>query len=114
MTHFSDDEFTNVENMDPMLGRMLDYMRTKYGSPITITSSYRAHTGERSSAHEVDARGLWQGVDIRVSTSRSRFGLVGAALKAGFRRIGVYNRHIHLDIAEEGFAQDVIWLGQSK
>ena len=114
MTHFNDDEFTNVENMDPMLGRMLDYMRTAYGGPITITSSYRAHTDPRTSAHEIDARGLWQAVDIRVSTSRSRFGLVEAARKAGFRRIGIYDRHIHVDIAEAPFDQDVLWIGESK
>ena len=113
MTHFSDDEFDNVENMDPMLGRMLDYMRTAYGGPITITSSYRAHTDPRTSAHEIDARGIWQAVDIRVSSSRARFGLVGAALKAGFRRIGVYDKHIHVDIAEEPFGQDVMWFGVS-
>ena len=39
--------------------------------------------------------------------------IISGALLAGFRRIGVYDRHVHLDV-DEKLPQDVMWWGVSK
>jgi uncharacterized protein YcbK (DUF882 family) len=114
MKDFKDKEFVNVSQMSPKLRELLDDMRHIYGAPITVTSSYRSSgsTGKRDSAHELGPSGHWDAVDIRSDTSRNRYLLVSAAYLAGFRRIGVYDRHIHVDVAED-LDQDVMWIGVS-
>ena len=115
LKYFKPNEFSHAETIDPMLAKQLDEMRSIYNAPIYITGSYRDSTdGPRTSAHTIGSHGFWQAVDIRCSDSEGRFLLVSAAYLAGFRRIGVYDRHIHIDVAEEGFDQDVMWMGVSK
>ncbi len=111
LDHFAPEEFKHYGEMDPLLGKMLDDMRHILNGPITITGSWRRAGDKRTSAHQVNRDGFWQGVDIRCSDSGQRFLLVSAAYLAGFRRIGLYDRHLHLDVAEDGFDQDVCWLG---
>ena len=114
MRYFDEKEFIHAKTMDPMLRTMLDHMRHLYGKPIIITSSYRKASDTRTSAHQIGPNGFWQAVDIRCDASGPRFGMVSAAMLAGFRRIGVYDQHIHVDVADEGFDPDVLWIGKSK
>jgi len=102
--------------MSPLLLQMLDDARRNYGSSINITGSWRPLDGEiRTSAHQISLKGIWEAADLRCRTSRERAGLLPALLEAGFKRIGIYDRHIHVDVATEPrFDQDVIWLGVSK
>ena len=113
--NFKPSEVSNPLTMSRALLVMLDEMRRKYGHPITITGSWRPLDGEiRSSAHQMNLKGIWEAVDVRCHTSRIRAGMLEAAIKAGFTRIGIYDRHLHLDVATEPrFAQNVIWLGTS-
>lgn len=111
LKHFAPKEFKHYSEMSPELGRMLDDTRHILNDKIIITGSWRRSANERTSAHQVSSSGLWEAVDIRCSESRERFLLVSAAYLAGFRRIGLYDRHVHLDVAEENFDHDVCWLG---
>lgn len=98
-----------VDGLDPALVSRLDKARGFAGVPFIITEGLGAggsHTP--NSAHQ---RGL--AVDIRCSSSRNRMKIVASALIAGFRRIGVYDRHVHLDV-DDTLPQDVIWVGVSK
>ena len=112
--HFIPEEVLQPYIMSESLLRMLNELREEYGSPISITSSWRPSLADkRSSAHEINSIGRWEGVDIACHTSRERYYLLKAAYKVGFMRIGVYDRHIHLDVSAE-HAQDVCWVGVSK
>ena len=102
MKWFTDAE---VEGLDPELVRRLDTARGFAKVPMEITSGYRE--GDDKS----HGRGL--AVDLRCSTSYRRMRIVSGALVAGFRRIGVYDRHVHLDV-DEKLPQDVMWTGVSK
>ena len=114
MRYFENKEFIHAKTMDPMLRKMLDDMRHAYGKPIVITGSNRPPSTPRTSAHQLGSHGFWQAVDIRCDASGPRFELLSAAYLVGFRRIGIYDKHIHLDVADEGFDPDVLWLGTSK
>ncbi len=96
-----------VQGLDPVLVGMLDEARHIAGVPFVITSGYRAGD-PRPHGHRV-------GVDLRCrlreSTKRSK--MVFALRKAGFRRIGIYNKHVHADISIR-LPQDVLWWGKSK
>jgi hypothetical protein len=99
--------FSNAEvaGLDEELVRRLDEARTKAMVPFVITSAFRLG--------DPRAHGRGKAVDIRCHTSYNRMRIISGALLAGFRRIGVYDRHVHLDV-DESLPQDVMWHGVSK
>ena len=115
MTYFKDNEFVEPESVDPEFRRMLERTRQHAGIPMVISGSLRPRRGRRKSAHFKDKEGKYHGVDIKCRDSRSRYLIVNAALRVGFNRIGIYDKHIHLDNAMgKGFDQYVVWWGKSK
>jgi len=114
--YFPDHEFKKPLMVSVVLRQMLERVRADAGIPMVITGSWRARKGpKRKSAHQTNSKGEYHGVDVRVRGSRQRFLILRAALRAGFNRIGVYNMHLHLDVAKGvGFDQNVIWWGRSK
>jgi len=79
-------------------------------SVIIITSGYRceAHNkevgGKGTSSH---LKGL--AADIKCDDSGFRFPLVGALLKAGFKRIGMGKDFIHIDLDPDK-PKNMIWV----
>ena len=109
--------------MDRNFLEMLDTARGySNGTPVTITSGYR--TPERSAAiykklnkPEVKSSHLYgRAADILATTSRDRFNIVEALIKAGFNRIGISGKsgfiHVDNDCPEYGGqkSSDVIWI----
>lgn len=103
---------TEVRGLKDKLVLLLQNVRTIADVPIYVTSGLRQT--DTDSEH---ALGL--GVDISDNDdgaeigSRWRFLVLRAALAVGFRRIGIYDRHIHLGISESK-DQDVTWWGVSQ
>ena len=93
----------------PQLLEMLEEAREHAGFPFRITSGYRCEKhnkevkGVEDSAH---TKGL--AVDIAVSDSRQRYWLLIALLSAGFRRIGIAENYIHVDI-DNSKPRFVVW-----
>jgi hypothetical protein len=83
----------------------LDDARSIAGVPFVLTSAFRA--GDPRS----HGRGL--AVDIRCSDSETRWRILKGVILAGFLRIGIYDRHIHVDI-DESLPQRVAWWGRSQ
>lgn len=105
--HFKPEEFAVPAAMDYMLLFKLDQTRILYRQPMIVTSSNEPRDNE-DSAHVSG-----HAVDIRCHTSRDRYRLVDAAMRAGFARIGVYDNHIHLD-NDPSRPAPVLWVGVSK
>lgn len=119
--HFKPDEFNRPELLRPEMAIMLDDLRGEYQRPIIVSSSYRDPTtnmvvgGAQDSAHLPDPKdGLYSGVDFTLPGNRvppaDAYRLVFLALRLGFTRIGIYRKHIHLDI-EKRLPQEVLWIG---
>jgi zinc D-Ala-D-Ala carboxypeptidase len=104
-----------VAGLNPELVEALDRARGFAKQPFIITSGLRdpAHNAEAGGvSNSTHCKGL--AVDLRCEGSRSRFRMVSALILAGFRRIGVYDRHLHVDLGPEGdYPQDVMWTGVS-
>lgn len=96
----------HVAGLDEKLLEMLTELERRLNFELVITSLGRPDPP--TSAH---AR--WLAADIHVEDSRQRYWLVRSALLEGFARIGIYDRHVHLDIDHEKPSQ-VIWLGTSR
>lgn len=96
----------------------LQKARNIFGRPIIITSGGRtsghnlAIGGVSNSSHLIREDGYFCGADLRCRSDLDRFHLVNALLEAGFVRIGIYDRHIHVD-TDGTKTQNVMWWGKS-
>lgn len=100
---FAKHEFGNHgEKMTPAFLFKLDKARYIAGCQFRITSSWR----EGSHNHSGTA------VDIACGNSMDRFAIVRGLILAGFQRIGVYDKHVHADLAGDRPVK-VLWLGVS-
>jgi zinc D-Ala-D-Ala carboxypeptidase len=109
--HFTDEESFGLK--DDLMHR-LDRARDLFGFPLVITSGYRdpAHNqsagGVQDSAHTTG-----QAVDLRCADSEMQKRLCWALGAAGFHRIGVYSRHVHVDV-DASKPMPAYWTGESK
>lgn len=110
LTEFdSPDEPGSGSCMNEEILNMLDAVRKQFGKPIKINSGYRTIArnkkigGVTNSSH---LRGL--AADISCKNSKDRFFLINLLLKAGFKRIGIANSFIHVDIDKEK-TEKLIW-----
>lgn len=85
--------------------RKLQKARTIAGIPFSISSGVR-HGDPR-------AHGAGRAFDIRCSDSHSRALILFACYEAGFRRWGIYDRHVHVDDWPDG-PTPRIWTGKSR
>lgn len=73
-----------------------------FGSALIITSAYRPDPASSHSRRTA--------FDISCNSSRYRFELIRLLVTLGVNRIGVYPRHIHVDVDKQA-DQDVLWVG---
>jgi len=91
------------------LVRKLDQLREMLGKPIVINSGYRTPETNRLVGGSPTSSHLYGlAVDIKCLSSATRFSIIQNAMMLGFRRIGVANNFVHLDIDPEK-VQDVMW-----
>lgn len=110
LDHFAPSEFTAPDKMETQLLLALDETRRKAGVPIYITSSYRdGDAKSHGRGWAVDISDNLEGKDCK---SRWRYHVLKALLGSGFRRVGVYDRHIHADM-DPSLPDKVIWWGTS-
>jgi zinc D-Ala-D-Ala carboxypeptidase len=86
-------------DMTPALLSSLEALREAVGRPLSITSGFRCrrHNAEESGAKS--SRHLsGEAVDIRAYFPQEKFELVAAAIKLGFKGIGVSETFVHLDV----------------
>ncbi len=93
------------KNLKPSFKMFLELAEGLSGVQFAITSAVR--DGGPGAHGEADA------VDIACSTSRNRHHIYDGLRGAGFHRIGVYDRHIHVDRSLTRPA-NVTWLGKSQ
>ena len=113
--YFSEKEFNrctpscSLQDMNQEFMNKLDQLRELSGIPLVINSAFRSVQYEKSKGRNgTSAHVLGVAIDIRCNDSQNRFKVLEGALKLGFKRIGVANSFIHVDISKK-HAQNVIW-----
>lgn len=101
--YFKPSEFSYPEKMTYSLLVRLESARMCTRVPFHITGDWREGSLEHS-------RG--EAVDIKAHSSWTRKQIVEALLKAGFPRIGIYDRHIHAGVSLK--LPEGIWPGESQ
>lgn len=100
----------SLQDMKQTTMSKLDTAREIAGIPFVLTSTYRSPEHDRSKGRSgTGAHTLGRAVDIRCNTSKNRFLVVNALLKAGFKRIGIAKTFVHADDSE-AHDQEVLWL----
>lgn len=111
--YFSPEEFDRPEKLNPELLYKADSLRRIYGNPLYVKSDYRPR--DRRAHGDGDALDLGVAPGSAPITGRERWLFVQAALQAGFTRIGLYDRHFHVDVSRRrDLPREVIWLGKSR
>jgi len=106
-------EESEVSDLDVELVAKLDMARSKAGVPFVITSGRRTpEQNERVLGVDASAHITGKAVDLRCHDSSVRYKMVKALLDAGFNRVGIYDKHLHVDI-DDSKDQNVIWIGVS-
>jgi zinc D-Ala-D-Ala carboxypeptidase len=106
MSYFKSEEFEcpccNKVIISAFLIHLLNKIREGLGKPMIVSSGYRCKKhnkkigGADNSAH---LRGTAS--DIACDNSRDRYKIIYLAYQAGFNRIGIHEKFIHLDIDEK-------------
>jgi len=102
----------NMDKMDSKLLGMLDALRKEYGFPIVINSSYRSPDHPIEAAKEKPGEHAYgAAVDIRCVGGEATYLLVAAAIKCGFKRIGISRKSnfVHVGIGYPGAPDTTIW-----
>lgn len=90
----------------------LDRARQFAGIPFIVNSSYRSPAYEVSKGRSgSSAHCFGCAFDIKCLSSRERYLIISGAIAAGFSRIGIYPKFIHLDDSID-HDQRVIWYGK--
>lgn len=115
---FKVNEFLEPQKLRPEMIHALDALRLRFGRSLIVTSSYRAAIGTDPSAHNMAADGFYSGIDLTTQAALARankkirgsemWALCVIAQELGFRRIGIYPKHIHLDM-EPTFPSPALW-----
>jgi len=113
MSYFKESEFKcpccDKAKVSAFLIHLLNKVRNLYGKPMIVNSGFRCEKhnkavgGKPNSAH---LRGT--AADIKCTNSVDRYILVSLFFEAGFKRMGIYEDFIHVDVDEE-LPRPVLW-----
>jgi uncharacterized protein YcbK (DUF882 family) len=109
--YFDDDE---IKGLSLDLVSMLDKARNICGFAFVITSGFRTPE-ENAKAGGTEGSSHMDGVAVDLQAplgQQEREKMIWALGLVGFRRIGLYSRHIHCDLDGKK-TQNVAWFGQS-
>ena len=97
--------------MDETLLVMLDELRHRVKRPLGVNSGYRCEAKNASTPGAVKGSSHMKGlaVDLACTDSELRCSIVKEAFGLGFRRIGVAETFVHLDIDPDK-PQDILFL----
>ncbi len=101
--------FKEIEtNMNQEFLFVLDEAREFAGIPFIINSAYRSPEHPLSIKNPSSSHIKGLAVDIKATDSVTRFKIVKALVEVGFKRIGIADTFIHVDLDLDK-TQNVIW-----
>lgn len=101
--------FKEIEdNMDEEFLQRLDQARAFADIPFIINSAYRSPNHPLSIKNPSSSHIKGLAVDIKATDNATRFKIIDALLFVGFKRIGIADTFIHVDMDYEK-RQDIIW-----
>lgn len=117
-TNFYEHEFADPNTgeckMDRAFVERLQAARTIAGIPFIITSGYRTkETNDAVGGAPKSAHLIGHAADIAWRTPAQLYYIVNSLMRAGFSRIEIGKRHVHVD-DNPGHTEGVMWLAPGK
>ena len=101
--------FKEIEDkMDEEFLERLDQARAFADIPFIINSAYRSPNHPLSIKNPSSSHIKGLAVDIKATDNATRFKIIDALLFVGFKRIGIADTFIHVDM-DYGKRQEIIW-----
>lgn len=101
--------FKEIEdNMDEEFLERLDQARAFADIPFIINSAYRSPNHPLSIKNPSSSHIKGLAVDIKATDNATRFKIIDALLFVGFKRIGIADTFIHVDMDYDK-RQEIIW-----
>ncbi len=101
--------FKEIEdNMDEEFLQRLDQARAFADIPFIINSAYRSPNHPLSIKNPSSSHIKGLAVDIKATDNVTRFKIIDALLFVGFKRIGIADTFIHVDMDYDK-RQEIIW-----
>lgn len=101
--------FKEIEdNMDEEFLERLDQARAFADIPFIINSAYRSPNHPLSIKNPTSSHIKGLAVDIKATDNATRFKIIDALLFVGFKRIGIADTFIHVDMDYDK-RQEIIW-----
>ena len=94
--------------MDEEFLERLDQARAFADIPFIINSAYRSPNHPLSIKNPSSSHIKGLAVDIKATDNATRFKIIDALLFVGFKRIGIADTFIHVDM-DYGKRQEIIW-----
>lgn len=93
---------SEIVGLKPELVSLLDKARKLAGIPFVITSGLRTEDKNEAVGGVKDSSHLrGEAVDLLADTPEKKHKILQALLTVGFKRIGIYPRHLHCDISKD-------------
>jgi len=128
VNHFAETEFycrcpnacAGKRGANRLLLIPLNQARDYFDAPLIVTSGNRCPEHNRLEGGADRSEHVWPdgclGCDVECVSSDARCRLLDAARHAGFTRIGVYPKHLHVGVGDvilpESFPSRVVWVGE--
>ena len=101
--------FKEIEdNMDEEFLQRLDQARAFADIPFIINSAYRSPNHPLSIKNPSSSHIKGLAVDIKATDNATRFKIIDALIFVGFKRIGIADTFIHVDMDYDK-RQEIIW-----
>lgn len=102
----------SIDDMDKDFMDRLETARSYSSVPFVLNSAFRSIEYEREHRRSgSSSHCLGVAVDIRCTNDVWRLSIVKSLLRAGFRRLGIYESFIHVD--SDPLKPQCIWYGKS-
>jgi hypothetical protein len=111
LDHFTPAEFEHPDNLSDDLLLKLDAARRAAGRPFYIKSDSRP--GDPRAHGDGDAVDFGLAPESQNIKGAERWVLLFILVQAGFKRIGLYDKHFHVDVSTR-LPSRVIWIGESQ
>lgn len=104
-----DEPGSGAKHMSRSFIKLLDKARSIANVPFKINSGYRSRAhNTRVGSRETSSHRTGLAADIHCPDNRTRFLMIEALRKVGFKRIGIGRTFIHVDL-DKTKSQNVIW-----
>ena len=109
----------DLAKISPTLLRVISWLTAAIGYKLTITSGWRSEEhNTKVGGHPHSPHMYGMAVDIACQNSAERFNIIAELMDEDINEhlwgVGIYDKHIHIDVKPRNDGKRKMWIGKSK